>query len=625
MRNRIAIVDIATRKFKALSYKQYDANNLLQMVILENGKIIDISSYNVIIYFKMPSGKMYREFGDIKNNTIDIILSSDVLYESGKVTLEVELRETDKIVTTFSIYLNVEKSIDGNDTTDIEETKVEDIRHFHYNKDALDIITQEMIDEWNNKKNLSDLVNDVGFVNEKYVIDKIAEAQLDGTNIELTDYVKKTQMNEEIKKLTDADTSITEQMNENIDKLTSENRQIITQMTQKDNELNVRMDEKFNELKSEDENIIAQIDIKNNDLNIQLNKKIEQLKLDDKDILTESKKYTDSVISKIQLGVNFTIVQGLPVENISTSTVYLIESSEKNFYYQYMYIDDEWANLGTTEINMDDYYTKDYINTINAETKEQINLKANNLFKANMNTVSSLGGIPAGTNLNDLTIQEVLTKLLFPYITPNVSASLIYYPNASIYECGEVVLVKKINTNVIKKSENIQIINFYRNNNLINTISSDCSNGGAFSYTFEPSISITSNTSNSYFKVIVNDGVTNVTANTNSFTFVYPYYYGVINNDAEINENLIKNLTKQVVAKGNKTYSYSPNFQKMVIAYPKSYGVLKSILDPNGFEQIASFTLTELNISGLDRTSQPYYVYSNQASTNTNFNMTFKY
>ena len=137
MRNRIAIVDIATRKFKALSYKQYDANNLLQMVILENGKIIDISSYNAIIYFKMPSGKMYREFGDIKNNTIDIILSSDVLYESGKVTLEVELRETDKIVTTFSIYLNVEKSIDGNDTTDIEETKVEDIRHFHYNKDQI--------------------------------------------------------------------------------------------------------------------------------------------------------------------------------------------------------------------------------------------------------------------------------------------------------------------------------------------------------------------------------------------------------------------------------------------------------------------------------------------------------
>ena len=625
MRNRIAIVDIATRKFKALSYKQYDANNLLQMVILENGKIIDISSYNVIIYFKMPSGKMYREFGNINNNTIDIILSSDVLYESGKITLEVELRETDKVVTTFSIYLNVEKSIDGNDTTDIEETKVEDIRHFHYNKDALDIITQEMIDEWNNKKNLSDLVNDVGFVNEKYVIDKIAEAQLDGTNIELTDYVKKTQMNEEIKKLTDADTNITEQMNKNIDKLTNENRYIISQMNEKDDELSIQMNEKFNELKSEDENIIAQIDIKNNDLNMQINEKIEQLKRNDKDTLLESKKYTDSIVSKVQLGVNFTIVQGLPIENISTSTVYLIESSEKNYYYQYMYIDNEWANLGTTAINMNDYYTKDYINTMNTEIREQINLKADNLFKANMNTVSSLGGIPAGTNLNDLTIQEVLTKLLFPYISPSISVSLIYSPRSNIYEHGEIVLVTEINARVTKKSENIQDIRFYQNNNLINTISTDCSNGGTFSYIFETSVPITSNTSNSYFKVIVNDGVTRVTANTNSFTFVYPYYYGVIDNDAEINENLIKNLTKQVVAKGNKTYSYSPNFQKMVIAYPKSYGVLKSILDPNGFEQMASFTLTELNISGLDRTSQPYYVYSNEASTNTNFNMTFKY
>ena len=621
MRNRIAIVDIATRKFKALSYKQYDANNLLQMVILENGKIIDISSYNVIIYFKMPSGKMYREFGNINNNTIDIILSSDVLYESGKVTLEVELRETDKVVTTFSIYLNVEKSIDGNDTTDIEEIKVEDIRHFHYNKDALDIITQEMIDEWNNKKNLSDLVNDVGFVNEKYVIDKIAEAQLDGSNIELTDYVKKTQMNEEIEKLTNVDKNIIAQIGE----LKSEDENIIAQIDIKNNELSTQINEKINELKSEDENIITQIGIKNNELSTQINEKIEKLKLDDEDILAQSKNYTDKVVSKIQLGVNFVIAQGLPVENISTSTVYLIKSSEENYYYQYMYIDNEWANLGTTEINLEDYYTKDYIDTMNTETKKQIELKANNLFKADMNTVSSLGGIPAGTNLNDLTIQEVLTKLLFPYIAPSVSASLTYSPSASIYEYGQIVSITRINTNITKKSENIVYINFYQNNNLVNAISSNCSSGGSFNYTFETPATITSNISNSYFKVIVNDGISNVTANTNAFTFVYPYYYGAINNDAIITEDLIKSLKKQIVAKGNKTYSYSPNFQKMVIAYPKSYGKLKSILDPNGFEQLASFTITELNIIGLDGTSQTYYVYSNEASTNTNFNMTFKY
>ena len=82
---------------------------------------------------------------------------------------------------------------------------------------------------------------------------------------------------------------------------------------------------------------------------------------------------------------------------------------------------------------------------------------------------------------------------------------------------------------------------------------------------------------------------------------------------------------KEVTKKSNKTYSYSPNYQKIVIAYPKSYGVLKSIVDPNGFELKFSFTLTELNIVGLDGKSQPYYVYSNEASTNTDFKITFKY
>ena len=110
-----------------------------------------------------------------------------------------------------------------------------------------------------------------------------------------------------------------------------------------------------------------------------------------------------------------------------------------------------------------------------------------------------------------------------------------------------------------------------------------------------------------------------------ALSFYYPYYYGVIDADIEITEELIKGLTKQVVAKGNKSYTYNPNYQRMVIAYPKSYGVLKSILDPNGFEQINSFSCTELSIVGLDKTSQLYYVYSNDASTNSNFTMKFNY
>ena len=63
----------------------------------------------------------------------------------------------------------------------------------------------------------------------------------------------------------------------------------------------------------------------------------------------------------------------------------------------------------------------------------------------------------------------------------------------------------------------------------------------------------------------------------------------------------------------------------MVFAYPKAHGKLKSILDPNNFENLAAFTCHEVKVTGLDGTEQDYYVYVNNASTMTNFKMTFYY
>lgn len=210
MRNRITIVDIATRKFKALSYKQYDANNILQIVVMENNKIVDISSYNATIYFKLPSEKTYRTIGIIKNNTINVTLSSSVLKEYGKVILEVKLSNGGEIVTTFSIYLNVEKSIDSTDSSDADDDpNLEDIHHTHNNKEVLDQITQEMIDT---------IVSDGGFVDltdyqtkedmnlttiNKTIVGSINELneKIDNVNIgsiDLSDYVTKTELDEKI-------------------------------------------------------------------------------------------------------------------------------------------------------------------------------------------------------------------------------------------------------------------------------------------------------------------------------------------------------------------------------------------------------------------------------------------
>ena len=63
----------------------------------------------------------------------------------------------------------------------------------------------------------------------------------------------------------------------------------------------------------------------------------------------------------------------------------------------------------------------------------------------------------------------------------------------------------------------------------------------------------------------------------------------------------------------------------MVFAYPKAHGALKSILDPNSFEIIGSFTQNEVRVTGLDGTAQAYYVYVNGASTVSGFTVNFKY
>ena len=92
-----------------------------------------------------------------------------------------------------------------------------------------------------------------------------------------------------------------------------------------------------------------------------------------------------------------------------------------------------------------------------------------------------------------------------------------------------------------------------------------------------------------------------------------------------MNEATVKALTKKIETKGTKSYSFTATNQRCVIAYPKSYGVLKTIFDPNNFNVTDTFTRSEINITGLDGTSQAYYVYANDAATVSAFTFKFGY
>ena len=79
---------------------------------------------------------------------------------------------------------------------------------------------------------------------------------------------------------------------------------------------------------------------------------------------TKSQTYTQSEVDSLIAGistVDFLIVQTLPTEDISTSTIYLVPNSStqtQNIYDEYVYINNAWEKIGTTNIDLSNYWSK---------------------------------------------------------------------------------------------------------------------------------------------------------------------------------------------------------------------------------------------------------------------------
>lgn len=277
------------------------------------------------------------------------------------------------------------------------------------------------------------------------------------------------------------------------------------------------------------------------------------------------------------------------------------------------------GQIGSHTHEADEIIESEQKQFVSAAKKQQYD--ENTIYNNNMATVSSLGGIAAGTKFENMPVNELLTKLLYPYIAPTVSASTLPN-NGGTFEKGSTKEVTTIRATVGKKSENIKKVEYFDGEELLGTKEeAEVKNGGTFDLSVSRSV-----TANKQYTVKVTDAASKTySASTGLYNFVYPYYTGVCADDATIDATLVKGLTKKVEAKGNKTVAYTCDFQRMIFAYPKSYGKLKSIIDPNNFDVTGTFGVQELQIEGLDGTPQAYYVYVNSASTVAGFNMKFNY
>jgi hypothetical protein len=246
-------------------------------------------------------------------------------------------------------------------------------------------------------------------------------------------------------------------------------------------------------------------------------------------------------------------------------------------------------------------------------------------FENGITTVKSLGGIGAGVSLDGKSVTEILDMLLFPYVKQTID-SVKGTPNGGTFEYGDNQTITAVQATVTKKSKKITKVELLQGTTVLATKEGDeVANGGTFTFS---GLNVAVNSVDVRLKVKAYDETgAAAESSTGAFTFIYPYYHGVCEAGTVVDEALVKGLTKDVSskAKDGKAYTYTTNNQCAVIAYPKSYNVLKTILDPNSFDNISAFTRHEVTVNGLDGKDVAYYVYVSGAFTKTDFKYRFGY
>ena len=312
--------------------------------------------------------------------------------------------------------------------------------------------------------------------------------------------------------------------------------------------------------------------------------------------------------------------------SVDTNTVYQIVKVNDNTYKLQSKAagTDAWADVADSVITIPES-TKVETSAINGNIKvdgEEVKVY-DDVFATDILTVEKLGGIAAGANLNGMTTHEILNTLLFPYVAFVINSSSRNAAAATL-ENGATQTLNSASISITKKSKPITSVKLLNGSTVLGEKTGDeVAAGGTITFS---NLGITvSKSNNPNLKFTVTDGQTSTDKNVGASTFVYPYYMGECAADATIDEVLIEGLTKKVESKGNKTVTHTCENGRMVIAYPKAHGVLKSILDPNNFETIGDYTRSEVSVTGLDGTAQTYYVYASGAATVNGFKVQYKY
>ena len=221
-------------------------------------------------------------------------------------------------------------------------------------------------------------------------------------------------------------------------------------------------------------------------------------------------------------------------------------------------------------------------------------------FTKEGNTVVGVGGIQTGTTLKGKTTNEILEMMLFPYQKPEARVSI--NPATTLYEVGATATLT-VSMALTKKTENITAAKITKDGADLKVASEPEITAGSLS---QANVQITTDTT---FSGSVSDSKGANAANSIAVKFTRRSYFDVVAHDAVIDSaQKIEALGKNQLT-GSKGLTYNnltANNQKIVYAYPASFGNLTSIKDGNGFDNLASgWTKTIVQRGGVD-----YNVYT---------------
>ena len=217
------------------------------------------------------------------------------------------------------------------------------------------------------------------------------------------------------------------------------------------------------------------------------------------------------------------IVQSLPTQDISTTTIYMIRNtttSGDNIYDEYMYINNLWELIGTSATDFSNYYTKTEIDTLLSD-------KANNSDVVHKSGNETVGGIKTFTNnipLKSLTAEYGVTSGNIQVSFSDKNNMLLSKIMLGCYLLG----LSYLRFHIYGKDSNNQNVE------------------SSIDYAFW------ANTAKAYFRPNTNNFIHLGTEN-NRWAGVYAtnYYYG--SNNVEFSTKFLTTDTAQTIA-GNKTF-----------------------------------------------------------------------